>query len=173
MAKQLLKERFQQLAGIKPLYEQEDDKGLKNKLLSIKDKIENHPLMQKAIDKIINSPKLSNLLQKAASKLGLNESFNEEIDIDSIIAKSKEMAFQNKDKLDKLNEDDDGGTAVSIGLGMMFLPMLFKALGINSLFTGIMAASGLANPAALMAIAGIFIGLLVVGVKRKMQGNNL
>ena len=187
MKKTLLTERFQQLAGLKPLYELDLDKArqdaklhvgkevpnpenpedLKRKLASAKDKIENHPLLQKAIDKVANSPRLFKLLQKVANKFGivnLNENQGD-IDLDAII----NTAVKNKDKI---NEGDaDGGLVFGAMFGLPMLATLLPPELFDALMKMIPGYGG--SKMGFAAMASLLLGLVVVGVARRIKGGNL
>ena len=173
MKKPLLTERFQQLAGIKPLYELSMDnfneqeelnpEELKNKLSLVKDKVANHPLMQKAIDKVSNNPRLFSLIQKAASKFGLNESLNEEeINLDAIIT----TAIKHKDKVNE--SDNDGGIVMSAMFGIPLLTSLLPSSLFDMVYKVIPGYGG--SKTIVLAVAAMLVATLVVGVKRKIQG---
>ena len=175
MKKTLLTERFQQLAGIKPLYELSMDNfnegdDIKSKLLGVKDKIMNHPMIDKIANNILKSPNLSKALFKAANMFGIDvKNLNEGINIDDIIDKGIEIGNKASEK--QVNEVDTDDVDVSGSALPAFFGVLGSgvaaALGGKTVLASIAAAVGISLGS--FAIASGFLAIVVAAVVAKVH----
>ena len=142
------------------------------KAISLSNKLENSPELNKLASKIASDPKMVSQLEKAIKSAGVDFNLNE-VEGDGLdMGDMKAMALTLAKKDKQMNEEEDKSFSLGVNMAVIVGGGLLGSSFSSAIISAIPAvASVFAGPGAVGALAGVGLFLLAKKVYKMMKGS--